>query len=333
MDVRARAAELEELHRRIRVRRTRSLLGSWAWRWFVRPRPVAIEPLPDVVPGELSVTFGGHATALLRYADRTIVLDPMLGRWVGGVHRATAPGLGLAELAEVSIVLVSHAHRDHLHLPTLARLPHGATIVGPRGLAARLGDHHFARVIELGADTTVELEGVTIAAIGMRHGAPSLGHTLAYAISADGPRVFACADAAYGGGFAIAGERWRPDVALLPIGGYWPRGFRERHLSPLDALYAFEDLRARVLVPIHHGAFALSYERLDEPVRWLRELASDRDLDDHVRVLAPGQSAVWRGAGRLGRGVPASDRDAAIAATPWAIEGVGEELGSAPWTT
>ena len=35
-------------------------------------------------------------------------------------------------------------------------------------------------------------------------------------------------------------------------------------MSPLDALYAFEDLRARLLVPIHHGAFALSYERLDE---------------------------------------------------------------------
>ena len=332
MDVRARAAELEELHRRIRVRRTRSLIGSWAWRAFARPRPVAIEPLPDVVPGELAVTFGGHATALLRYADRAILLDPMLGRWVGGVHRATAPGLGVDELTDVSIVLISHLHGDHLHLPTLARLRAGATIVGPRGLAMRLGDRHrFARVIELGADTAVELEGVSIAAIAMRHGAPPLGHTLAYAINADGPRVFACGDAAYGDGFAIAGERWRPDVALLPIGGYWPRGFRARHASPLDALYAFEDLRARVLVPIHHGAFALSYERLDEPVRWLRELASERDLDDHVRVLAPGQSAVWRGARRLGHGAPTRDR--AIEAAPWAIDGVGEELGSAPWPT
>ena len=45
-------------------------------------------------------------------------------------------------------------------------------------------------------------------------------------------------------------------------------------MSPLDALYAFEDLRARLLVPIHHGAFPLSYERLDEPVRWLIELAT-----------------------------------------------------------
>lgn len=330
VDVRARRAELEELHRRLRIRRAPSLLATWAAGWFRRPRPAAIEPLPDVVPGELAVTFGGHATALLRYADRAIVLDPMLGHWVGGVHRATAPGLGADELAGVSLALISHAHGDHLHLPSLARLPAGATIVGPPGLAARLGAHRFARVVELAADTAIDLDGVTVAATAVVHGAPPLGHALAYTITGDGPRVFACGDAAYSEAFALAGERFAPDVALLPIGGFWPRGFRERHLSPLDALYAFEDLRARVLVPIHHGAFALSYERLDEPVRWLRELVAERDLDDHVRVLAPGQSAVWRGARRRERALPpADDRD--LEAAPWVQGGVGEELRSVPW--
>lgn len=61
-------------------------------------------------------------------------------------------------------------------------------------------------------------------------------------------------------------------------------------MSPLDALYAFEDLRARLLVPIHHGAFALSYERLDEPARWLIELAASRGIRDHVMVMKAGQT-------------------------------------------
>jgi L-ascorbate metabolism protein UlaG (beta-lactamase superfamily) len=61
-------------------------------------------------------------------------------------------------------------------------------------------------------------------------------------------------------------------------------------MSPLDALYAFEDLRARILIPIHHGAFALSYERLDEPARWLVELARHRGVRDHVLVMAAGQT-------------------------------------------
>ncbi len=77
---------------------------------------------------------------------------------------------------------------------------------------------------------------------------------------------------------------------MLPIGGFMPRSFRDRHMSPLDALYAFEDLRSRMLVPIHHGAFPLSYERLDEPARWLVELATERGLRDHVQMMSAGQT-------------------------------------------
>ncbi|MEZ4403467.1 MAG: MBL fold metallo-hydrolase [Kofleriaceae bacterium] len=330
MDVAARAAELDRLHRNVRVRRTRSLLASWAWRFFAPPRAVTVEDLPAVTPGEVAISFGGHATALVRYADCGVVLDPMLGHWVGGVHRAVAPGLGPAELAAASVALVSHAHADHLHLPSLARLPAGATVVGPPGLAARLGPHRFARVIELADGAGVELDAIRVDATAVPHGADDLGPTLAFTVTGDGPRVFACGDGGYGEAFARVGEVAPPDVALLPIGGYWPRGFRARHLSPLDALYAFEDLRARVLVPIHHGAFALSYERLDEPARWLAALVAERGLDAHVRILAPGQSAVWRGARRVVRPstATAAPSAAAVAAGPWQVPPV--TLGSPP---
>ena len=46
----------------------------------------------------------------------------------------------------------------------------------------------------------------------------------------------------------------------------------------------------RLLVPIHHGAFALSYEQLDEPARWLVELAKQRGVRDHVMLMGAGQS-------------------------------------------
>ena len=64
-------------------------------------------------------------------------------------------------------------------------------------------------------------------------------------------------------------------------------------MSPMDALFAFEDLRSRILVPIHHGAFALSYEQLDEPARWLLELATTRSVRSHVHLLAAGQSETF----------------------------------------
>ena len=43
-------------------------------------------------------------------------------------------------------------------------------------------------------------------------------------------------------------------------------------------------------MPIHHGAFALSYEKLDEPVRWLTELATARGIRDHVQIMAAGET-------------------------------------------
>jgi L-ascorbate metabolism protein UlaG (beta-lactamase superfamily) len=327
VDWKARKAELDRLHRQVRVARTPSLIGSWAASWFRPPRPAYNEPLPRVGTGQVAITFGGHATALVRYRSATIVVDPMLGRWVGGVHRAIAPGLAPGELADVNVVIISHAHVDHLHLPTLARVPRSATIVVPRGCAARVSPLGFARVIELSTGADLALEGVRVAACRVAHGGEDdeLARTNAYVLVGDGPSVYVCADGAYGPGFEEAGRDHAPDLALLPIGGFLPLSFRARHMSPLDALYAFEDLRARLLVPIHHGAFALSYERLGEPARWLRELVRDRDLDAHVRVLDPGESEVFSSPRRPAKapvddsgGIVVTDVNAtALRSVPW----------------
>ena len=290
-DLTTRATELTKLHAGVRVERYRSLLGHWVARWFRPPRPAKLEPLPALAAGQLSVTFAGHATVLARYENLAIAFDPMLGRWVRGVRRAVEPGLAPGDFSDVRLVLISHRHPDHLHLPTLKKLPRTATVVVPAGGAAWLSPLGFQRVVELQAGSDLELSGVQVIACATSHGDGDLARGLAYFVRGDGPSFFACGDSGYFSGFADVGARLGPDVALLPIGGFMPGSFRERHMSPLDALYALEDLKSRVLVPIHHGAFALSYERLDEPVRWLTELATARGIRDHVRVLAAGQSA------------------------------------------
>lgn len=286
----ARTAELARLHRRIPVRRYRSLMGHWMARLFRSPRPAAREPVPPVAPGQLALTFGGHATVIARYHDLAIAFDPMLGRWIGGVRRAVEPGLVPADFEDVRLVLISHRHADHLHVPTLRRLPRGATVVVPAGAASWVSDLGFARVVELSPGADFELRGVQIAAAAVSHGDDDLARGLSYVLRGDGPSAFLCGDSGYFSGFATLGEQYAPDVALLPIGGFLPASFRSRHMSPLDALFAFEDLRSRILVPIHHGAFALSYEQLDEPARWLLELARERGVRDHVLVMAAGQS-------------------------------------------
>ena len=289
----ARTAELADLHREIPVRRYRSLVGHWIGRWFRAPRPATTRAsTPAIAPGQLALTFGGHATVIARYTGLAIAFDPMLGRWVGGVRRAVEPGVDTAALADVGLVLISHRHADHLHVPTLRALPRSATIVVPPGAAASVSGLGFARTVELAPGSDFELRGVHVIANPIAHGDRDLARGLAYVVRGDGPSAYLCGDSGYFSGFADVGERYAPDIALLPIGGFMPASFRGRHMSPLDALYAFEDLRARSLVPIHHGAFALSYEQLDEPARWLVELATARGVRDRVHVLAPGETMI-----------------------------------------
>jgi L-ascorbate metabolism protein UlaG (beta-lactamase superfamily) len=210
----------------------------------------------------------------------------MFGRWVGGVHRAVEPGLVPADVTDVGLILLSHRRADHLHVPTLRHLPRTATVVAPAGAAAALSRLGYARVVELAPGADLELRGVQVTAAATAHGDAGLS----YVLQGDGPSVYVCGASGYFSGFADLGERFAPDIAMLPIGGFLPTSFRARHMSPLDALYAFEDLQARVMIPIHHGAFALSYERLEEPARWLVELASHRGVRDHIHVMTPGQT-------------------------------------------
>lgn len=165
----------------------------------------------------------------------------------------------------------------------------------PPGCSRALG-RRFRKVIELEPGGTHELPhlGLQVTAVAARHrvggGRPALG----FVVRGDGPTVYASGDTGYFAGFAEIGARFHPDVALLPISSYRPRSLRRGHLSPLDAIYAFEDLGAQLLVPIHHGDFALGYEPLGEPAAWLRELERARRLEGRVAWLEPGQSCVAR---------------------------------------
>ena len=288
---RSRQGELDELHRAYRPDRYLSLLAHWTGAWLRSVPRFAVDPGPPVGAGEVAVTFVGHATVLLRFPHLHVVVDPMLGRSLGYVRRAAVPLLTPAELA-VDVILITSASPDHLHLPTLDKLPRSATIIVPSRCAGQVSALGFTRVVELGPGASIAQRGVDVTTTSVKYAAaPACG----YVLRGDGPSVFVCGESGYFSGFAEIGERHRPDLALLPIGGYVPRSFRAEHMSPLDALFAFEDLGARMLVPIRFGAFALSYEKLGEPVRWLRRLAADRDLLPYVTVLEPGQARKFVG--------------------------------------
>jgi len=109
-----------------------------------------------------------------------------------------------------------------------------------------------------------------------------------FVLQHQGRTIFHAGDSAYFDGFKEIGQRLSPEIALLPIGAYYPDSFRHVHMGPDEALRVFRELGARWLVPMHYGSFKLSFEPIDEPPRLLQSLAHQQRLTSHLRILEEG---------------------------------------------
>jgi L-ascorbate metabolism protein UlaG (beta-lactamase superfamily) len=306
-----RIKELDHLHR-IRVRGPwhtgAALAGSLhflraAARHLIHtPRQPPVARVPHPAGDTFSFTFVGHATVMMTSAGARALTDPVLGEYLWGLRRAEAAALHPDDAADVSLILISHAHHDHLHLPSLRRLPRAATVVVPARCAPLVEAVGFARVVVLEPGESFVHRDLSVTAVAARHdGARGLGDwtwrgTLGYVVTAADVTAYFAGDTAYFSGFEEIGRRHHPQVALLPISGYEPLALRDAHMSPLDALYAFEDLGAELLIPIAHGSFPLGYEPLEEPLRWLEELCAERELGARLAALRHGETCPVRAA-------------------------------------
>jgi L-ascorbate metabolism protein UlaG (beta-lactamase superfamily) len=265
------------------------------WRRLWTPTvPARPQSVPAPARGSLAITFGGHATVMMTTAGVRLVTDPLFESWLHGMRRARASALDRRDLEQVDLVLISNARRDHLSLTSLGALPRAATLVVPVGCGALVEKLKFARVVELGVGRGFAFGDVEINAVPAQNGTHAGVTANGYLVRTKARSAYFAGDTGYFPGFADIGRRFSPDVALLPIAGYQPAPWRRAHLSPLDALYALEDLGARFLVPVGYGSFPLSYEPLEEPLAWLRTLAKQRDVADSLIVLEHGQTCLLR---------------------------------------
>jgi N-acyl-phosphatidylethanolamine-hydrolysing phospholipase D len=252
--------------------------------------------------GEPVAVWIGHASWAFRLGPSLVVIDPVWSRSLGGgVRRLVAPGVELADLPAVDLVLVSHDHRDHMDVSTLAKLGDQATYVcglgnGPR--LARLGAKP-RKVIELDWWQSVEVSELTISFVPARHWSMRMpwnrNDSLWGGFVVRGPAgvVYHSGDTGWGDHFVEIGTRLGPiDWAMLPIGAYAPRWFMEpQHIGPAEAGRAFEALDARCLLAMHWGTFRLTDEAIGEPPEQLRAWWRERRLaDDRLWFLDIGEA-------------------------------------------
>jgi L-ascorbate metabolism protein UlaG (beta-lactamase superfamily) len=77
---------------------------------------------------DLGVTFIGHSSFLVQIGGVNVVIDPNFARWLFVLKRLRRPGIRLRDLPSIDLVLVTHAHFDHLHRPSLRAIVQQAQI-------------------------------------------------------------------------------------------------------------------------------------------------------------------------------------------------------------
>lgn len=253
---------------------------------------------PELKAGQVAITWIGHASFLIQFTDLNVLVDPNFANWLFLLKRIKRSGLKIQDLPPIDLVLLTHAHFDHFHKPTLRRLPHPKIGVLPWGVGDLAHDLGFERVIELEWWESFSHRDWQVTLTPSKHwGARTLhdGHRGygGFVLEHQGRRIYHAGDSAYFDGFKEIGQRLTPDVALLPIGAYHPETFRSVHMGPDEAVKAFKDLGAKSFVPMHYGTFKLSFEELDEPPRWLRQIAEEEGLNSSVRILEEGVPEVF----------------------------------------
>jgi L-ascorbate metabolism protein UlaG (beta-lactamase superfamily) len=254
-----------------------------------------------VSPSELGVTFIGHSSFFLQIGGRNILIDPVFATRLVILRRQRQPGLLIEDLPPIDAVLVTHAHMDHLNIPSLRRVVRATRrlrgrapeIVVPHGVEDLVSHLGFRRMHTLKWWQQLELAGLSITLTPCRHwGARMFKDTYrgygGYVIASGFHSIYHSGDTAYFDGFREIGARLSPQVALLPIGAYFPDSYRTVHTSPEEAVRAFVETGARWMIPMHYGTFPLGREPMDEPVQRLRAEAQRLGIDNRVQVLEEG---------------------------------------------
>jgi L-ascorbate metabolism protein UlaG (beta-lactamase superfamily) len=271
---------------------------------FAEDNPTYISYLPDVEnwkDNEINIAWIGHATILINFFGKTILTDPALFNSIGfnifgttfGKTRATMPALKFEELPKPDLVLISHAHMDHMDYNSLKELtkkfPAQLNCITAYNTKDVIEDLRWKTLIELDWGESFKFDELKIKGIEVNHDGFRLpgerdraqGHWLngrsynGYILENSGKKILFAGDTAYTEKFKQHKNK-NIDIAIMPIGGYIPH--HHRHCNPEEALVmASEHIGAKYIVPIHANTFD-GDEGFHTPIDWMNNSAEKYDI-------------------------------------------------------
>lgn len=213
----------------------------------------------------------GHSAFKLEMGGSTILIDPWLD------DNPTA-ALKASQIVKADIVYVTHDHHDHLGQAFEICKRTGANFVATLELGNLAKESGLKNVNGLNIGGSIQIGGVRLFVIQAFHSA-ARGAPTGVVVEAGGKAVYHAGDTALFGDMRLVGELYSPEVALIPVGGYYTMG-------PNEAAEAVRLIKPKTVIPMHYKTFPVLVQTADEFVRIAREKAPD------VRVLPlkPGET-------------------------------------------
>jgi L-ascorbate metabolism protein UlaG (beta-lactamase superfamily) len=206
--------------------------------------------------------FVGHSTVRVELAGHAVLTDPVLTNRVSALTRVTS-SCTKADHADVDLVLLSHLHGDHVHLPSLRLLSEHVRVVVPRGAGDWLRAKGVRRVDELAPGEELEHGDLRVTGVRAEHSGHRWGPrstrgpqavAMGHVIEGADRKVYAAGDTDLFPEMAALADI---DVALLPVWGWGPT-LGPGHMNPERAAAAADLIKPRVAVPVHWGTLAVT---------------------------------------------------------------------------
>ena len=244
------------------------------------------------------ITWFGHSAVFVEMENQHIFIDPMLGD-VPAPHPLLGSGrfnknlpISIDSLPNIDVVLISHDHYDHLDYGSIQKLKEKVTqFYVPLGIKAHLVSWGVdpSKVKEFDWWETISLNGIQYVATPARHfsgrGITDRNSTLwcSWVLKSENSNIFFSGDSGYGTHFKEIGEKYGPfDFTMIECGQYNEQ-WAQIHMTPEETIQAAIDVKSKLAMPIHWGAFKLALHSWDDPI----VRASKKAKDLNVAIATP----------------------------------------------
>ena len=274
--------------------------------------PLNYTPVPNEWDNsKLTLSWIGHSTFLINFQGKWILTDPVLKNRIGvyflgtsiGPSRLTPPALSFEKIPKPDIILLSHAHMDHMDYPTLKdfadKYPGQIDVITAFLTQDVIQDLPWKSLNVMDWNDEKTLHGLNFKALEVKHfgwrfpwekdrsrGFMEEGRSYnAYLIKQNGKSLLFGGDMTISDKLNILNEE-KIDAALMPIGAYEP--WRESHCTPEEALKMAKDINAEYFIPMHTKTFQQGREPFNEPIE--RMLAAAGDFNIKIGLEEIGQT-------------------------------------------